>query len=35
MIAAVTICARFIMITPLIGIVATGFSRGIHGRESW
>src|SRR5215469_13869194 len=33
MIAAVTICAGFIMIALPIGIVATGFSREIHRRE--
>ena len=33
MIAAVTICAGFIMIALPIGIVATGFSREIHRRD--
>jgi hypothetical protein len=33
MIAAVTICAGFIMIAMSIGIVATGFSREIHRRD--
>jgi voltage-gated potassium channel len=33
MIAAVTICAGFIMIAMPSGIVATGFSRGIHRRD--